>query len=265
MARALKNELLAVLKGSGRLAQHVEWNRAERALLKRWADDWTDNSEYAPLWGKIEADAHKLGGRRRNAGAIFQELIWYTIRAWQIAKGVESGNDPIERERQKRREHLLDLAGAADALAKYYRDNAEFPLWLGAEELLMPLLKGVEIRLLRPVSEPNSPPPVYSFRVFQHLIPELYARQAEMLRRRAYWGEPISTTVVSRKRERRVLKAFIHKITESLGELCGTGADGNPHRQIIAVLANICFPAEDLDHEDVCTMLTGRRAKGSAR
>jgi hypothetical protein len=150
MSRALKAELLAVLKGSGRLAQHVEWNRAERTLLKRWTDDWTDNPDYSPLWGIIEADAHKLGGRCTNAGAIFQELIWYTIRAWQIAKGVQSGNDPIERERQKRREHLLDLADAADALAKYYRDNTEFPL--GAEELLMPLLKGVKIGLLRPGS-----------------------------------------------------------------------------------------------------------------
>jgi hypothetical protein len=263
MARALKNELLAVLKGSGQLAQHVEWNHADRALLKRWADDWIDNPEYASLWGIIEADARKLGGWRTNAG-IFQELIWYTVTAWQIAKGVESGNDPIERERQKRREDLLDLANAADALAKYYRDNAEFPLLLGAQELLMPLLKGVEIRLLRPVSEPNSPPPVYSFRVFQHLVPELYERQAEMLRRRAGWGS-VSTTVISNKSERRVLKAFVHKITESLGELCGTQSDGKPHRRIIAMLANICFFPDETDDENVRTMLTDRRAKGSAR
>ena len=123
------------------------------------------------------------------------------------------------------------------------------------------------------MSEPNSPPPVYAFRVFQHLIPELYERQipelyerqAEMLRRRARWGEPVSTTVISRKIERRVLKAFQHRITEYLGSLCGTQADGKPHREIIAMLANICFPDQTVDRDDVRKMLTDRRARGSAR
>lgn len=118
---------------------------------------------------------------------------------------------------------------------------------------------------MRPVSEPNSPPPVYAFRVFQHLIPELYERQAEMLWRRARWGEPVSTTVISRKIERRVLKAFLHRITEYLGSLCGTQADGKPHREIIAMLANICFPDQTVDRDDVRKMLTDRRAEGSAR
>jgi len=129
----------------------------------------------------------------------------------------------------------------------------------------MPLLKGVEIRLVRPEIKTTSPPPVYSFQVFQHLIAELYERQAEMLRCRARWGEPVSTTVVSRKTERRVLKAFLHRITEHLSALCGTQADGLPHRKIIAMLANICFPDEAVVDEDVRTMLTDRRARGSAR
>jgi len=90
-------------------------------------------------------------------------------------------------------------------------------------------------------------------------------RQAEMLRRRARWGEPVSTTVISRKIERRVLKAFLHRITEYLGSLCGTQADGKPHREIIAMLANICFPDRTVDQDDVRKMLTDRRAGGSAR
>jgi hypothetical protein len=85
-----------------------------------------------------------------------------------------------------------------------------------------------------------------------------------MLRRQAGW-EPVSTTVISRKSERRVLKAFLHKITASLGELCGTEADGHPHREVIAMLENISFPDENVTSEDVYTLLTGRRAKDAAR
>jgi hypothetical protein len=262
MSSTLKTGLLAVLRGSGQLAENVEWDDAAHALLRRWADDWTDDSEYASLWQTIEADARKLNGRLTTA-SIFQDLIWYTVTARQIANGVESGDNPIERERQKRREYLLDLAHAADALAKYYRGDAEYLLY-DANELLMPVLQGAEIRLVRPEITPNSPPPVYAFRVFQHLISDLHARQAEMLRRQAGW-EPVSTTVISHKRERRVLKAFLHEITKSLGALCGTQADGLPHRQVIAMLANVCFPGEDVDSEDVRKMLTDRRTKMRVR
>jgi hypothetical protein len=258
MSCTLKAELLAVLKGSGQLARNVEWNDTDRALLKRWADDWTDNPEFASLWGTIEASARKLGGWRTTAGVIFQELIWYTVTAWQTAKVVESGDDPFFQERQTRRKYLLRLAKAADALAEYYRNNAQYQL--NPEELLMPLLKGAEIRLLRPITTTTSPPPVYSLAVSQHLIPELYERQAEILRRRA-GREPVSTTVISRKSERRVLKAFLHRISEYLGELCGTQANGLPHRKIIAMLANICFPDETVVEEDVRKMLTDRRAR----
>ena len=269
MSSALKTELLALLKGSGRLARVREklddddgafprrLDDDDRALLKRWVNDWTQ-PEHEVLWQEIEAGARKLGNQLTTA-EIFRDLIWYTITAWQIAKGVESGDDPIERQRQKRREYLLDLADKVDALAKYYRGKAEYLLH-DANELLMPVLKGAEIRLVRPEITPNSPPPVYAFRVFQHLISDLYQRQAERLRRQAGW-EPVSTTVISHKSERRVLKAFVHKITEFLGDRCGTQADGLPHRQVIAMLANVCFPSEDVDSEDVRKMLTDRRAK----
>jgi hypothetical protein len=271
MSSALKTELLALLKGSGRFARVWEelddddtfprrLDDDDRALLKRWVNDWTQ-PEHEVLWQEIEAGARKLGNQL-TAADIFLDLIWYTVTAWQIAKGVESGDDPIDRQRQKRREYLLDLADKADALAKYYRGKAEYLLH-DANELLMPVLKGAEIRLVRPEITPNSAPPVYSFRVFQHLIRELHERQAEMLRRQAGW-EPVSTTVISRKSERRVLKAFLHTITNSLNDLCGTHADGSPHREVIAVLANISFPDENVTSEDVCTLLTGHRAKDAA-
>jgi hypothetical protein len=72
------------------------------------------------------------------------------------------------------------------------------------QKLLLPVLDGAEIRRVRPVSEPISPPPVHSLRVFQHQLPDLYERQAEVLRRRADW-EQVNTTVISRKSGRPVL------------------------------------------------------------
>src|SRR5258708_6488480 len=119
-ALALKGELDAALTGSGELARNNEWGNAERKLLQRWADEWTDSPDHAPLWAAIAADARKLGGYRTNAGMIFQELIFYTVSTWQIAKAVESGDDPIQQQIQNRRDDHLDLPKAADALAKHY-------------------------------------------------------------------------------------------------------------------------------------------------
>ena len=252
----LKLRLLAVLNGTGEL----ELDDAGRALLRRWVDDWADDSEHASLWKIIEADARKHGLQSTTV-LIFQDLISYTVTAWQIAKAAESGDDPIQQEREKRQEELLELSRGADALAKYYRDNPDL---VDNQELLMPVLKGAEIRLVRPVIEPTSPPPVYSFRIFQNQLPDLYERQAEILRHRAKWKSS-STTFISRKSKRRILNAFVHKIIEFLGDLCGTQANGNPHRKIIAMLANICFPDETVVEEDVRKMLMDRRARGSAR
>jgi len=135
LADQFKKCLLDVLKGNGELAQNVEWDDADRALIRRWADECTDDPEFASLLETIEWEARKLS-RRVTTALIFQDLIW------QTARGVESGHDPIELERQKRREDLSNLADAADSLAKYYRDNAQHEL--NPEELLIPLLKDVE-------------------------------------------------------------------------------------------------------------------------
>ena len=55
-----KRCLLDVLKGNGELAQNVEWDDADRALIRRWADDCTDDPEFASLLETIEWEARKL-------------------------------------------------------------------------------------------------------------------------------------------------------------------------------------------------------------
>jgi hypothetical protein len=262
-AAALKAELVAVLNGTSPIVGTDEWDDGDRQLLTRWAADWT-GAEYASAWATIEAIARKPSGWRADTGAIFQDLIFRTVIAWKFAKVVESGDDPVERQIKTRRQHLLKLANAADALAEYYRDHPEDPS--NTEGLLGPLLKGAGIRLLRPTIETNSPPPVYEFTLSSHLMFGLYERQAEMFRRRV-GNERIGTMVISRKSERRVLKAFLHSITQHIEDLCGTQANGKPHREIIATLANICFPEETVDKEVVRQMLEDRldrHTKGSA-
>ncbi len=260
-AVALKTELVAVLNGASPLFGTDELDDADRKLVRRWADEWTC-AEYASLWATIEGAARKRSGWRTDTGTIFRDLIFRTVIAWQFAKAAESGDDPIDRQIQTRRKYLLHLAEATDALAKYHRDNAEYPTQLNTEELLMPLLKEAKITLRRPEINANSPPPVYAFTLYPHLVVGLYERQAEILRR-SIGTEPISTMVISRKREHRVLKAFLHTISHHIEDLCGTQANGKPHREIIATLANICFPKETVDNEVVPQMLEDRLDRGT--
>jgi hypothetical protein len=253
-AVALRAELVVVLNGTSPNVGADEWDDAARKLLRRWADEWT-GAEYASVWATIEAAARKLRGWRVDTRAIFQDLIFCTVIAYQFSKAVEFGEDPVERQIKARREDLLELANAADALAKYHRDYAEDPP--NTEGLLSPLLKGAGIRLLRPEIKANSSPPVYAFTLGAHLVVEFYERQAEILRRRVGKGR-ISGMVISHKRERRILKAFLHSIAQHMEDLCGTQANGKPHREIIATLANICFPEETVDTEVVRQMLEDR-------
>ena len=90
-----------------------------------------------------------------------------------------------------------------------------------------------------------------------HLLQELHEREAKLLRRQA-GEEPTATTFVSRERQHRVRNAFVHKITDYLHVLCGTNADGKPHRKAIAMLVNINFPDEFMDQEDVRKTLARR-------
>lgn len=51
----MKNTLVAVLKGDKFKGDKL--NTADRAFLRRWADDYADN----PIWEEILADARAYG------------------------------------------------------------------------------------------------------------------------------------------------------------------------------------------------------------
>jgi hypothetical protein len=256
----LKTELQAVLKGAGRLAPSLELDDEDRAFIEKWANEYTD-SKHQCLWEKIEADAREQGGRLglgSNTTGIFRSLILYVVEARHHANGMRDGDKPFE-DRGANRKHLNHLADAADALAEYYHDRDED--FLSVREVLMPLLESVELRLIakdRLMTISTLPLPAYE------LIPpsarqlqKLYERQAKRLHRKA--GEEPVPTRSSRKRRYRVRNAFVHRIVEYLGDLCGATADGMPHRKVIAVLATINFPDDAMDDEDVRRVLVARR------
>jgi hypothetical protein len=265
MSPVLKVELLAVLNGTSQLA--VTLDEDDRASLEWWAREWIDGThdddrEYESLWQEIESDARMRGTCPSDAAAIFQSLIWYTVEARHIAKSVEPGGDPALREERNRREYLLQLAAKADALAKYCSDSQQYSgisveFWY---ELMYPLLQQLKLRLIaedRCISVLELPLPAYELPMSVHLLQELHEREAELLRRQA-GEEPTATTYVSRERQHRARNAFVHKITDYLHDLCGTNADGKPHRKAIATLVKINFPDEDMDEEDVRKTLARR-------
>ena len=72
-------------------------------FLQTWVDDYADD----PAWEKLVADA-----RRFQKSSMFDpiSLIWNALRARRAAEDAGSGVDPLDEERRKRREELLDLA-----------------------------------------------------------------------------------------------------------------------------------------------------------
>jgi hypothetical protein len=87
---------------------------SDRDFLQTWVNDYADD----PAWEKLVADA-----RRFQKSPMFDpiSLIWNALRARRAAEDAGSGVDPLDEERRKRREELLDLAKAADGLAAFWR------------------------------------------------------------------------------------------------------------------------------------------------
>jgi hypothetical protein len=88
---------------------------SDRHFLQIWVDDYADD----PAWEKLVAD-----GRRFQKSPMFDHiwLIWCVLRARRAAEDAGSGVDPLDEERKKRREELLDLAKSADDLAAFWRE-----------------------------------------------------------------------------------------------------------------------------------------------
>jgi hypothetical protein len=250
MAHPIKAALLNILEEgrfpaiSGRLMGQDTWSpeddklrSSDRDFLQKWVDEYADE----PDWDKLVAD----GRRFQSPMFDYVWLIWYALRARRAAEDASSGVDPLDEERKKRREELLDLAKSADALAAFWR-QAE-----GKSAVLEPWL-------------PPFPVPFEQVLQFQ----ELNKKQAACLRRIA--GQPPRVTPISRQRrsgkreQTRESGVFMRTMVEFMRKICG-----RPRNEVVATLASIAFPSTEFSTEDVRTAMqpttqSGRRRKTGA-
>jgi hypothetical protein len=104
---------------SGRLIGQDKWSleddklrSSDRDFLQTWVDHYADE----PAWERLVADA-----RRFQNSSMFDPISLNALRARRAAEDAGSGVDPLDEERRKRREELLDLAKSADGLAAFWR------------------------------------------------------------------------------------------------------------------------------------------------
>jgi hypothetical protein len=214
---------------------------ADRAYLRRWADDYADD----PIWEEILADARDYDQLPRQS--MHSQLIEYALRVRRMAESIKSGDDPDLRERQERRVKLLSLAEKADDLARYYREAEKYSgiAMFYQRFLVMPVMSEQE-------AVPRVEPPF--LRVQQ--LRELHEREAQLLRQRA-GREPRPMIHLSRqdrgkgRRGLRQVRAFIELMTYFMeNEICG-----KRHLYAVALLTDMAFPGHDVDAEYVRTTL----------
>ncbi len=236
MSSIMKKKLLAVLKSGKFDADKL--TLAEQKYLRRWVDCADD-----PIWEKIVADARAC--ERWPPNKIHSSIIYYALEARKIAESVKLGNDPILLERQKQRVELFELAEKAEALAQYFKEAEKYSGIAKYYQrfLVLPVLP--EQEAIARVEHPF-------LRVKQ--LQELHLREAELLRRRA-GREPKPTTFISRKKPKRHISAFIHRMTNFMKELCG-----KPHHRAVALLASVAFNCV-VDDVDVHNFLKPSRRK----
>jgi len=145
------------------------------------------------------------------------------------AESVRSGIDPDLRERQQQHWRHLELAKKAEELADYFEWTEQYS---GIANFYM--------RFLRPVGE----------------LQELHRKEAELLRQRA-GRVPVSVVRISRQDKRgdrkglRKLSAFIQLMNYFMLDWISDTTDDSA----IALLAEIAFPEDDIDPEQVRKLL----------
>jgi hypothetical protein len=255
MSRSMKETLASVLdRGnfpgiSNRLLPEDDWwsperdtlQKLDREFLQAWIHDhYADDA----IWEEIVAKARQF--RVSHVLGHFP-LIWYALRARRLADEIRFGDDPLQRERENRRDELLALADAADALAQF---------WRKAEGKSTVLALGFP------------PFPIPFERVLQ--LQKLNEGQAQLLLLLAGAPPPPTTRNSRQKRSKkhdrsRECAAFMHSMVGHMREICG-----KPFYHAVATLTEIAFPEAEISIDDVrrvakqATTRSGRRRKTDA-
>jgi hypothetical protein len=197
-------------------------------------------------------------------GSIQTTIIAYALKARQIAEDAKSGNDQIRREKQQRRDRLLELAEQADNLASHFREAESFSgiagIW--SLQLKLPVLPEQEVVIRIEPSVLRAEPSVLRVRQLR----EIHEQEAQILRGLA-GRKPRATTFISRQSggkgkhpRTREIGAFVSLMTRHMRE--GTG---KLYYDAVAAMTNAAFSGADVTAEGVraITVAARRRRAGT--
>jgi hypothetical protein len=197
---------------------------ADKAHVERWLADGYAKDR---TWDRL-ATAARVRGVHPTYG-IYESIIREALFIRNRAESMGPGIDTYLRERQQQRRRHLELAQKAEDLADYFKWTEQYS---GISDFYM--------RFLQPVEQ----------------LQEFHRKEAKLLRQRA-GRVPSSAVRVSRQDKRgnrkglRKLGAFIqlmhHFVLDWISEIVDYRA--------IALLAEIAFPEQDIDPEQVRKVL----------
>jgi hypothetical protein len=224
-------------------------SEADRAHLERWLDEADD-----PVWEQIAAEAESYVILPPLVDSPYSSFIGTALR---LRNYVETKLDKPhllrKRERERREQKFADLTALATMMDEVVR----------------------RYRRLRPM------PPDPSGRPGKWELPlEWLKQEAKSIRHQAqdflepepdYSGGPLRVNVSRqtggkrKRRHSRELGVFMQEMVNLMYSACG-----KPRYQAVAIMANIAFPAANVDADDVrsaCrpTTRAGRRRRSGAR
>jgi len=210
------------------MLKRSDLTRSDRIHLREWIKNH-DLSGDDSIWERIVVDAQGEPAR------VYSDIISYALDARRIAEAVKRGDDPFRKERQQRRDELLQLAQKSDDLAKHYHAVERY--------------SGIAMffqRFLLPVRS----------------LWMLHEYEAELLRQIA-GREPLPTTFISRqsggqgKRARsREIMAFMCFLADRMREECGKS-----YHDVVAEMTNAAFPKADVTADDVRSAMKAARRR----
>lgn len=222
-------------------------SEADRAHIKRWLAEADD-----PVWEQIAADAETYGELPPFVDGPYSSFIGTALR---LRNYVETQLDKPhllrKRERERREQKFADLMALAtmmDEVVPRYRHLMPMPPnpsgRPGEWELPLEWLKREAKRIRHRAQDLLEPEPDYS-----------WPRRVNISRQ---------TGGKRKRRHSRELGVFMQEMVNLMYSACG-----EPRYQAVAMIANIAFPAANVDADDVrsaCrpTTRAGRRRRSGA-
>jgi hypothetical protein len=228
-----------------KLAQSNDLDDLDRAYLTRWIDRHSPADEH--VWELIAIEARQCDAYEPTW--IYRAAVFYALEARRYAssESVRAGYDPGQRAQQQRRERLLELAGKADELARYFREAENYSGIANFFLEKIPELPALPEQVTTLSTGVGQVGVLNSNRCVKQLS-DLHEREAQLLRQLA-GKEPEPVTRISPQRAKREQVAFEVLMATHMREWCRRLR--SPHYSAIAEMASAAFPDRTITPDDV--------------